>query len=77
MSTASEVLRSRINDSGLSHTEIQDGCGVSQTTISRFMRGDGGMTISSMEKILAFLVTVKVSPRKVVVRKPKAVKVGA
>jgi transcriptional regulator with XRE-family HTH domain len=37
---AAEVLRSKVNTRGMSPKEIQDKLGVSQATVSRFMRGD-------------------------------------
>lgn len=75
MSTASEVLRDRIKSSGLTQKEIQDGSGVSQGTISSFMRGNSSMSLKNAEKILAFLVNVKITPRTVSVRRSKAAKV--
>lgn len=77
MSIGREVLMDRIRNSGMTQKEIADGSGVHQQTISRFMINKGDMTLGNAEKIDSFLATAKVSPRKVIVRKPKTAKVEA
>ncbi|MFO0847214.1 MAG: helix-turn-helix transcriptional regulator [Gemmataceae bacterium] len=50
-----EVLRAAIRDSGLSNTEIEDQTGVDNSAISRFLRGERGLTLESAAKIAQFL----------------------
>ncbi len=47
-------VRLLIDQSGFTYQEIADGSGVSTTTISRIMRGDGAQT-GTVSQLLAFL----------------------
>lgn len=48
-------LKALIDEKGWSHNTLADNCGVPQPTISRFMSGDGGMTLDNLSPICTAL----------------------
>jgi transcriptional regulator with XRE-family HTH domain len=48
-------VRTAIRESGLSRYEIAQKTGVSQSVLSRFMSGETGMTLATLERIAPLL----------------------
>ena len=51
----SEQLRQAILDSGESYCRIAHGCGVNDGQLSRFMRGERGLTTATLDRLCAYL----------------------
>ncbi len=51
----SEQLQRAINASGKSRYEIAKETGISQSTLSRFVNGERGLTIAALDTLAAFL----------------------
>ena len=49
-------LATLMGERGLNQSGLSLGCGVSQPAISRFLKGDRGMSISSLMKISSFFL---------------------
>ena len=53
--SVSEQLRKALKDSGQTTSELQDATGVDRSVLSRFMRGERGMTTPSLDSLCAHL----------------------
>jgi plasmid maintenance system antidote protein VapI len=65
--TVAEKLRECISGCELSHTELGKATGVPQPTISRFMRGERGLNLESIESLIDYFgleLTEKPQPKK-------------
>jgi transcriptional regulator with XRE-family HTH domain len=51
----SDQLRGEINQSGLSHYAICQATGINKAALSRFMNGKMGLSLESIDKIVAVL----------------------
>jgi transcriptional regulator with XRE-family HTH domain len=66
----SDKLRERIEESGLSQSELSRESGVPQPSISRFMRGERGLSIEYVDKLAEYfgLTLADETPKR---RRPK------
>jgi transcriptional regulator with XRE-family HTH domain len=64
-----EQLRDAIRGSGQSLNQLSHACGVGRDRLSRFLRGERGLTLDAAEKICRTL-RLELSPRKP--RRPRA-----
>ncbi len=55
MGDLADDVRTAIRESGLSRYEIAQKTGVSQSVLSRFMSGETGMTLATLERIAPLL----------------------
>ena len=55
MGDLADDVRTAIRESGLSRYEIAKKTGVSQSVLSRFMSGETGMTLATLERIAPLL----------------------
>ena len=53
--TVSKQLRQAIAESGQSLCQIAAGCGMNDGMLSRFMRGERGMTTKSLDRLCDYL----------------------
>ena len=53
--TLSQQIRHAIDDSGMSRYAICKAIGLSQSTMSRFMKGNGGLSMEMLDRIGAIL----------------------
>ena len=53
--TISEQLRRAIRARGQSLCQIAEGCGIDDARLSRFMRGQRGMTTKTLDRLCAYL----------------------
>ena len=61
----SEQLRKAISDSGLSRYTISVRTGIDQGTLSKFMKGERGLSLSAIDKLMAVLsLDIKLNKRK-------------
>jgi ribosome-binding protein aMBF1 (putative translation factor) len=51
----SEQLREAINDSGMSRYRLSQRTGVSQVVLSRFVRGEAGMSLATIDVLVEAL----------------------
>ena len=59
----SEQLRQAVENSGLTHYRISKDTGIDPAVISRFMSGKAGMTLASLDKLVAYL-DLELTPRR-------------
>lgn len=72
--TLTEQIRQAIEASGESRYRIARETGVSEPSLSRFMGGERGMNLATLEKLAAFLdIRITIGPAKV---KPAARRKG-
>ena len=51
----SDQLRNAINDSGLSRYAVCQACGIDKGTMSRFMAGDVGLSLETIDRLADYL----------------------
>jgi transcriptional regulator with XRE-family HTH domain len=64
MKTLSEQLRMAIDASGVSRYRISKATGVSQSTLSKFVLGQRGISVEAMDAVASFLGLVLQVSRK-------------
>lgn len=51
----SDQLRNAINDSGLSRYAVCQACGIDKGTMSRFMAGEVGLSLETIDRLADYL----------------------
>ena len=60
----SDQVRKAVRDSGLTHYRIWKLTGIRQDTLSRFMRGERGLPMKTLDRLAAFLELEVVSRKR-------------
>jgi transcriptional regulator with XRE-family HTH domain len=61
MSSITEQLRQAIRDFGTSQIDVAQDCGLSPSTVSRFLSGKGGLSLEAADRLARCLRVVLVS----------------